>query len=53
MILVATLIALVVSYPLILDGTDMCANRGWAASIWVNRLMSGSRRKSVMFGMSS
>jgi hypothetical protein len=32
---------------------NMCANRGWAASIWVNRLMSGSRRKSVMFGMSS
>jgi hypothetical protein len=32
---------------------NICANRGWAASIWVNRLMSGSRRKSVMFGMSS
>ena len=32
---------------------NMCAKRGWAASIWANRLMSGSRRKSVMFGMSS
>ena len=32
---------------------NICAKRGWAASIWANRLMSGSRRKSVMFGMSS
>ena len=32
---------------------NMCAKRGWAASIWANRLMSGCRRKSVMFGMSS
>ena len=32
---------------------NICAKRGWAASIWANRSMSGSRRKSVMFGMSS
>ena len=32
---------------------NICAKRGWAASIWANRLMSGNRRKSVMFGMSS
>ena len=32
---------------------NICAKRGWAASIWANRLMSGSRRKSVMFGMGS
>ena len=32
---------------------NMCAKRGWAASIWTNRLMSGGRRKSVVFGMSS
>jgi dihydrolipoamide dehydrogenase len=32
---------------------NICAKRGWAASIWANRLMSGCRRKSVMFGMSS
>src|ERR1700733_5240768 len=25
---------------------NICAKRGWAASIWANRLMSGSRRKS-------
>ena len=54
MILVATLIALVVVItPHSQMAPNMCANRGWAASIWVNRLMSGSRRKSVMFGMSS
>ena len=32
---------------------NICAKMGWAASIWANRSMSGSRRKSVMFGMSS
>ena len=32
---------------------NICAKRGWAVSIWANRSMSGSRRKSVMFGMSS
>ena len=32
---------------------NICAKRGWAASISANRSMSGSRRKSVMFGMSS
>jgi hypothetical protein len=32
---------------------NICGKRGWAASIWANRSMSGSKRKSVMFGMSS
>ena len=32
---------------------NICAKRGCAASIWANRLIRGSRRKSVMFGMSS
>ncbi len=32
---------------------NICAKRGWAASIWANSLIKGSRRKSVMFGMSS
>ena len=47
------------SYRVLLDfphsqmAPNICAKRGWAASIWANRSMSGSRRKSVMFGMSS
>jgi hypothetical protein len=32
---------------------NICAKRGWAASIWANCRISGSSRKSDMLGMSS